>query len=155
MSNDVKKSWTMHIQGLDRYVRSGDSVRDKWDILSFNHGIYADPPVAGVPRRTQVFDMSIMRESDAATPVLMRLCQTGDILPVVLIEMRAEKDGKEIYRLTYELLNATIGRVNTSALMHSPDYRATEDIGIAFEKLRMKVVDGEQHAGAELTPSSP
>ncbi|MBZ0136413.1 MAG: type VI secretion system tube protein Hcp [Planctomycetes bacterium] len=155
MSDEVKKSWIMRIQGLDRFARSGDNVRDKCDIMSFSHGIYADPPMSGSPRRVQLYDVSIVRETDAATPLLMRLCQTGDTLQQVTVEMRAEKDGKEIYRLVYELLNARISRLHPGGGIHGPDYRPVEDIGLSFEKLRIHVKEGEQQGSAELTPTSP
>jgi len=155
MSDEIKKTWTMHIPGLERFARAGDNVSEKCDMLSMSHGMYADPPVPGTPRRVQVYDVSVMRETDAATPVLMRLCQTGDTLQQVVIEMRAEKDGKEVYRLVYELLNAKIGRVNLGGSVHGFEYRPNEDLGISFEKLRIHVKEGEQQGSAELTPPSP
>lgn len=155
MSDEIKKTWTMRIQGLDRYLRSGDNVRDKCDILSFNHGIYAEPPMQGSPRRVHLYDLTVVRETDAATPILMRLCHTGDTLQSVSVELRAEKDGKEIYRLVYELLNARISRVNPGGSVHGSDYRPIEDVGISFEKLRVHTREGEQQGSAELTPPSP
>lgn len=155
MSDEIKKTWTMRIQGLDRFVRSGDNVRDKCDIMSFSHGIYADPPMPGAPRRVQVYDLSVVRETDAATPILMRLCQTGDTLQSVIVEMRAEKDGKEVYRLVYELLNAKISRLHPGGSVHGQDFRPIEDVGISFEKIRVHVKEGEQQGSAELTPPSP
>jgi type VI secretion system Hcp family effector len=156
MADEVKKFCSMRVVGLDRYVRQGDSVRDRFDIMSFNHGIYADPQIAGAPRRVQIYDVSAVRECDAATPIFMRLCQTGDALPSVTFEIRAEKDGKEIYRMTYELLNARVSRVNANASVHGGmEYRPFEDIAFTFEKLRINVTEGEQRGGTELKPSAP
>lgn len=155
MPDEIKKRWTLRAGGLDRYVKPGDNVRDKCDLLSFSHGIYADPTVAGSPRRVQIYDVSVMRETDAATPVFMRLCQTGETLHQVLIEMIAEKDGKEIYRLSYELLNAKVSRVNPGGSVHGPDYRPVEDVAFSFEKLRIRVTEGEQNGSAELKPTTP
>lgn len=155
MTDDVKKTWTMRMIGLDRFVKAGDSVRDKFEIINFSHGIYAEPVTAGNPRRVMLYDISIVRETDAATPVLMRLCQTGDALPQVFIELRVEKDGKEIYSFTYELINARITRMNTSGSSHGTDYRLYEDLGLSFEKIRSHVKDGETRGSAELTPPAP
>jgi type VI secretion system Hcp family effector len=155
MADEIKKFCTMRVIGLDRFLKQGDSVRDKSDVFSFNHGIYADPQMAGAPRRVQIYDVSAVRESDAATPIFMRLCQTGDMLSSVIFEMRAEKDGKEIYRMTYELLNARVSRVNASASLHSTEHHPVEDIAFTFEKLRINVTEGEQRGGTELKPSAP
>ena len=157
MSDEIKKTWIMRCIGLDRHVKPGDSVRDKCDVLSVNHGIYADPPTPGQPRRTQIYDFNVSRETDAATPIFMRLCQTGEALTQLVIEMVAEKDGKEIYRLTYDLQNARISRVNTggSVHVHGADYRPMDDMGLTFEKLRMRVTEGEQAGSAELKPTAP
>ncbi|MCA8914319.1 MAG: type VI secretion system tube protein Hcp [Planctomycetes bacterium] len=155
MSDEIKKNWTLKVNGLDRHVKPGDSVRDKCELTSVSHGIYADQPMAGQPRRTQIYDLSVARETDAATPIFMRLCQTGEVLSQVIVELVAEKDGKEIYRLTYELLNARISRVNTGGSAHGPDFRPYDDMAFTFEKMRMRVTEGEQLGSAELKPNSP
>lgn len=155
MTDDIKQSWSMRINSLARFLKPGDNVSDKCDIMSFSHGLGAEPQAAGNPRRVYMYDVSVMRYSDAATPVLMRLCQTGESLNSVVIETRAEKDGKEIYRMTYELLNARVSRVNPSGSAGGPDYRPIEDVGFSFEKLRMNVAEGEQKGSAELTPPAP
>ncbi|MCB9893113.1 MAG: type VI secretion system tube protein Hcp [Planctomycetes bacterium] len=155
MSDEIKKQWTLKINGLDRFVKPGDSVRDKCELSSVSHGIFADQPMAGQPRRTQIYDLSVARETDAATPIFMRLCQTGEALPQVIVELVAEKDGKEIYRLTYELLNARISRVNTGGSVHGQDFRPYDDMAFTFEKMRMRVTEGEQNGSAELKPTSP
>jgi type VI secretion system Hcp family effector len=154
MPDEIKKFCTMRVVGLDRYLRQGDSVRDKFEIMSFNHGIFAEPQMAGAPRRVQIYDVSVVRECDAATPVFMRLCQTGDSLTSVTLELRVEKDGKEVYRMTHELLNARVSRVNASASMHTGmEYRPYEDIAFSFEKLRVNVTEGELRGGTELKPT--
>jgi type VI protein secretion system component Hcp len=115
----------------------------------------ADPPAAGAPRRVHMYDVSVVRFSDAATPVLMRLCQTGDTLNSVVVEVRAEKDGKELYRMAYELLNAKVSRINPGGSSGGMDYQPVEDVGFSFEKLRVSVTNGEQNGSAELRPNTP
>ncbi|MCA8910953.1 MAG: type VI secretion system tube protein Hcp [Planctomycetes bacterium] len=155
MTDDIKQSWTIRFNSLGRFLKSGDNVSDKCDILSFSHGMAAEPPAAGAPRRVHLYDVSVMRYSDAATPVLMRLCQTGDSLNSVVIEMKAEKDGKEIYRMAFEILNARVSRINPGGSAGGMDYKPVEDVGFTFEKLRVHVTHGEQNGSAELTPQSP
>ncbi|MCA8918743.1 MAG: type VI secretion system tube protein Hcp [Planctomycetes bacterium] len=155
MSDEIKQSWSVRFNSLARFLKAGDSVSDKCDILSFSHGMSAEAQVAGSPRRVHMYDVSVVRYCDAATPVLMRLCQTGESLPSVVIEMRAEKDGKELYRMAFEILNARVSRINPGGSSGSMDYRPIEDIGFTFEKLRVNVTHGEQNGSAELTPPSP
>lgn len=155
MTDDIKQTWTLRFNSLGRFLKSGDNVGDKCEIMSFSHGMASDPQVAGSPRRVHMYDVSVVRYCDAATPVLMRLCQTGESLNSVVIEMRAEKDGKELYRMAFEILNARVSRINPGGSSGSMDYRPIEDIGFTFEKLRVFVTHGEQNGSAELTPPSP
>lgn len=157
MTDEYKKTWTMRIVDFDRHLRPTDAHPGKFELQSFHVALYADQPMAGQPRNVHMSDAGISRESDAATPILMRLCHSGEVLPKVLIEMITEKDGVEVTRMTFELINATIATVSPGGSPHGmgPGVGMQESISMRYEKLKSSVIEGERKGGAELVAPTP
>ena len=157
MTDDYKKTWTMRIVDFDRHLRPTDAHPGKFELQSFHMGLYSDQPNSGQPRNVHMSDVSVMRESDAATPILMRLCHSGEVLPKVVIEMITEKDGVEVSRMTFELVNASIANISPGGSPHGtgPGIGMQETLSLRYEKLKSSVIEGERKGGAELVPPAP
>lgn len=154
MADSVKK-WVLRIQGLDRFVPNGDSVKDEFELLSFNHGVYAQNLPDG-SRQVQLQDINVMRASDAATPILFKLCMSGDVLDSVVLELRSLQDERETFLLRYELLKARVGAVSPGGGPQSPDPALVESIMFSYERLRMHVHNGGGHKSTvDIVPPKP
>lgn len=155
MSDEPVKKWSFKIVDFDRYLRPTDSLPSCFPVQSCSLGVAAEPPYAGNPRRANLFDINLIRQSDAATPVFMRLCAAGEVLHSVLLELVAEKDGTEVFRMNLELVNATINSVYPNGSDMAPGLGLTESLSFQYEKLRVMATEREKKGGADLTPQRP
>lgn len=155
MTDEPVKKWTLKIADFDRYLRPGDSVPSRFPVQSCSMGVAAEPPYNGQPRRTNVFDVSLVRNSDAATPILMRLCAAGEVLHSVTIELVAEKDGTEVFRMSIEMINAVINSVYPNGSEFSSGFGLSESISFQYEKLRISAKEGEHKGGADMQQQRP
>ncbi len=155
MSDEPTKKWSFKIADFDRYLRASDAVPSRFPLQSCSLGVYAEPLGSGQPRRANLYDVTVFRQCDAATPVLMRLCATGEVLHSVSLELVAEKDGTEVFRMSVEMINATISSVYPNGADMAPGFGMTESISFQYEKLRVIAVEGEKKGSADLTPQRP
>lgn len=155
MSTDFKQTLTLNMPGLDQHARPGDSISTRCDVLSYYWGINATGRLAGAPRQVYISEISMTRYTDAGTPVLARLCQTGVTLPHVTLTVRSEKDGKTVFEMVMEMINARVCNVRPTGAAADSFSRPMEDLTFEFEKLKMNVTEGETRAGSELTPQNP
>jgi type VI protein secretion system component Hcp len=153
MTNIVKK-WVMRLSGIDRYVPKGDNVKDEFEILSFNHGVYAQNLPDG-SRQVQVQDINVMRASDALTPVLFKICMSGEILDSVIIELRTVQDERETFVMRYELLKARIGAVSPGGSPQGQDPALVESLMLSYERLRMHVHNSHDKSTVDIVPPKP
>ncbi|GIK54120.1 MAG: hypothetical protein BroJett014_30930 [Planctomycetota bacterium] len=153
MTNTARK-WVLRISNLDRFVPKGDSVKDEFELLSFSHGIYAHSLPDG-SRQVQMQDINVMRASDAATPVLFKLCLSGDVLDSVVLELRTIDDDRDVFLMRYELLKARVAAVNPGGSPQSGDPALVEGLTFTCERLRMHVHNRDGHSTVDLTPPKP
>lgn len=145
----------MSIPGLAQHALPGDNVPTEWDILSLSHGLHYDPGYAGQPARTQVQDLALMRNVDAATPVLLKLCATADPLPLVKLELVSSRDGVEIQRIEYELLDARVSMVSAAGSQYGGDQAMSESLTLRFVKMKMRVVQDGHRGHVDIVPPAP
>lgn len=153
MTNNVKK-WVMRLGGIDRFVPKGDSVNDEFDIFSFSHGVYAQNLPDG-SRQVQLQEINVMRASDALTPLLFKICMSGDVLDSVIIDLRTTQDERETFVLRYELLKARISSVSPGGSPHSQDPALVESLTISFERMRMHVHNTHEKSTVDIVPPKP
>jgi type VI protein secretion system component Hcp len=153
MTNSVKK-WIMRLGGIDRYVPKGDSVKDEFEIFSFSHGVYAQNLPDG-SRQVQLQDINVMRASDALTPVLFKICMSGDVLDSVVLELRTIQDERETFVVRYELLKARIGAVTPGGSPQSQEPALVESLVVSFERMRMHVHNAHEKSTVDIVPPKP
>ncbi len=152
---DIIKKWTMRVQGLDRHVSKNDSVKDEWELISFSHGVFAHGSAPDGSRVVQLQDLHLMRFSDSATPILFKLCESGDALDSVIIELRTLQDEREVFLMRYELLKARIVSVSPAGGPQGSEIALTESLQLTCERLRMHVKSGAGYSTIDMVPPKP
>ncbi|MBX3474906.1 MAG: type VI secretion system tube protein Hcp [Planctomycetes bacterium] len=152
MADEISRKWRMSIPSLGNHALPGDNVPTEWDIWSVSHGLHYDPGYGGQAARTHVQDMALSRNVDAATPVLLKLCATADPLPLVKLELVAIKDGTEIQRIEYELIDARVSSVHPGGSAYGGDQAMMESLMLRFEKMKMRVTQGGHKGHVDVVP---
>ncbi len=151
MPDEITKQWRMRIPGLRNHALPGDSVPETTEFMSLSHGVHFDPGYAGGNSQVHVQDVNLFRYSDAATPVFMKLCATADPMPQVFLDLVTLKDGVEISRMEYELVNARVSSVAPGGSNSGPD-GMSEGLTLRFEKMKLRVVQGGSSSHVDLVP---
>jgi len=154
MADEVIRKWRMSVPSLANHALPGDNVPGEFEIHSVSHGLHYDPGYGGSPPRAHVQEMALTRGVDAATPVFLKLCATADPIPLVKLELLAHKDGVEISRIEYELIDARVTSIHPGGSAYGGDSFMSESLMLRFEKLKMRVVQGGHTGHVQVVPPS-
>jgi type VI protein secretion system component Hcp len=154
MSNE-EQTITLRIPDFDRHLRPSESVPKSFEVSSFNYGLGTDISQGTPVRKTFMYELSLGRTPDAATPVFMRMCATGETINSLTVEIVRTVDGKEVSRVVYECIGATVYGVYPSYSGGEGHFHSSENLLFKFDKVKVHAQYGEHKGEAELVPSTP
>jgi type VI protein secretion system component Hcp len=152
---DSEMKITLKIPDLDRHLRPNENLPRSFSIQNISFGMGHDQSGATTSKRLHMYELNCSRETDAATAVFMRMCATREVINSVHIEIVQTLDGKEISRVDYELVGATIGAVHTGYSAGSGHYHTSENVVLNYDKIKVHAKQGEYNSNAELVPPNP
>lgn len=117
-------------------------------VVGWNHEILSPRDAAtGLPTgKRQHRPLTVTKEVDKASPLLMQALVTNENLPSVMLSVTQRVDGSE-QEYTVELVNATISSIRTEQLNNKyPEnmpHETREHVSFTYERIRWEwVADG-------------
>ncbi len=119
---------------------STDRAHQDWIVIeSFSQALESQRTTGAARSRNMITvpDVKFSKSLDKSTPILMKSCSNGQVLPEVVMEMLAD-DGKPLYRVT--LGNVRISGINSS-LICEPKCEIREEVSLNYSKITWRYID--------------
>lgn len=122
---------------------SNDEMHQGWIECSSVHWGIVQPKSATAStggghtaERAELADITLTKQADLSSPILMQTCAMGRTLPRAKLEfMRADGNGERIKYFEIELENVLIGHIEPD--LHPGDILA-EHLGLKYSKIKWK-----------------
>lgn len=117
-----------------------DRAHQDWIVIeSFNQVLESQRTTGATRSRNMVTapDVMFTKSLDKSTPILMKSCTNGQLLPEVVMELIAD-DGKPLYRIT--LGNVRISGINSS-FNCDPKCLLREEVSLNYSKITWQYID--------------
>jgi type VI secretion system secreted protein Hcp len=113
-----------------------DGQKDKIDVISYSEGIVSPRDAgSGLPTGKRMHKpFTIVKEVDAATPLLMQACATNEVLPTVELALHPPGTSADVVNVT--LHNASCGEIEDTT--SDDGTHEIETISFTFQKITVE-----------------